>query len=124
MKRAVFEIKQNSVGNYYFIFKDPDRRTHAISCNFPDRAELEICLARVRDAAVVADVWESSRSAGAPPFFRIQPGADGVMFSLIGFQEEIIFSSVPYADKTLCREAISNLKAFSQRAGVVDLTVE
>jgi hypothetical protein len=51
MKRAAFEIKQSATGNYYFTFKSLPEQANIISCSFPDRAELEKCLARVREAA-------------------------------------------------------------------------
>lgn len=124
MRRAAFEIKQNPTGNYYFTFKSSDERTHVISGIFPDRAELEWCLSRVRGVAAIADICIDTDPCKRPPYFWIQPKEDGILFSLIGFKGEIIFSSIPYSDETLCREAIDMLKASSQKAAIVDLTVE
>ncbi len=124
MMRAVFEIKQNPAGNYYFTFKDHYGNKHVISCNFPDRAELEKCIAKVRDAAIIADVCYIGSPEGSPPYFLVKSGADGIIFSLIGFKKEIIFSSVLYSDTELCNEAISILKASSHKACIVDLTIE
>jgi len=124
VKRAVFEIKQNPAGSYYFTFVDPYGKTLVISCNFPDRAELEICIARVRDSAIVANVYNIGEPGGSPPYFLLCSGADGIIFSLIGFKDDIIFSSVPYPNGILCLEAISVLKESSQKACINDLTVE
>lgn len=122
MKRAVFEIKQNSAANYYFTFKNSDDVTLIISCSFPDRAELEKCLSGVRDAAPLAEVSIYPDSSGNPPFFEIQSKKDGCMFSLVGFQGEILFTSVFYSEEKLCRESIHTFKTFSQKAAIVDLT--
>ena len=124
MKRAVFEVKQNPLGNYYFAFKDPYGQTSVISCNFPDRAELESCLAKVRDTAAVADVCRDATNAVSTPFFLVGDDGCGVKFSLIGFYNEIIFSSIPYLDWAACSNAIHMLKANSQRAQVIDLTLD
>ncbi|MEA5137329.1 MAG: hypothetical protein VB035_14460 [Candidatus Fimivivens sp.] len=124
MKRAAFEIKQSATGNYYFTFKNPPEQANIISCSFPDRAELEKCLARVREAAPLADICIGKCPYGGPPYFWIQPKEDGVRFSLVGFKGEIIFSSVPYPDELHCNKAINLLKSCAQRAGTVDLTVE
>lgn len=124
MKRAAFEIKQSATGNYYFTFKSPPEHANIISCSFPDRAELERCLARVREAAPLADICSDKCQYAGPPYFWIQPKEDGVIFSLVGFKGEIIFSSVPYPDEMHCNKAINLLKSCAQRAGTVDLTVE
>ncbi len=124
MKRAVFEIKQSPTGSYYFTFKDCDGKAHVISCSFPDRAELEKCLAAVRDAAAVAEVLEYDSNRARLPCFLIQTKADGVAFSMIGFLGEIIFSSVLYGDEKSCTQAIGIFKALSKKAAVIDLTEE
>lgn len=123
MKRAVFEVKQNPLGNYYFAFKDSNGQTSVISCNFSDRAELESCLAKVRDTAAVADVCHATTSATTAPFFLVDDGEWGVKFSLIGFYGEIIFSSIPYSEWEECSKAIQMLKANTQRAQIIDLTL-
>lgn len=124
MKRAAFEIKQSATGAYYFTFKSPPEQANIVSCSFPDRAELEKCLARVREAAPLAVTFSGNGPYGGPPYFWIQPREDGVIFSLVGFKGEIIFSSVPYPDEMHCNEAINLLKFCAQKAGTVDLTVE
>jgi len=124
MKRATFEVKQSPAGGYYFTLRDPEDRTQVISCGFPDRAELEKGLAGVRDAAVVAEVRAAPAQADSLPCFVIRPCAGGVLFSLIGFRGELLFTSVPQADEARCRDAIGMLKALSQRAHVLDLTEE
>ncbi|WP_037372553.1 YegP family protein [Anaerovorax odorimutans] len=123
-KRAVFEIKQNSIGNYYFTFNDSQCKTTVISRSFSNRAELETCLAHIRDAAMVADVCDCGKQRSIPPYFLMQSDEEGITFSLIGFHGEIIFSSVPYLSEMQCKEAISTLKVSSQRAGIVDLTID
>lgn len=123
-KRAVFEIKQNSIGNYYFTFHDSECKTTVISHSFSNRSELESCLAHIRDAAMIADICDCYMQRGSPPFFITKNDEEGIRFSLIGFHGEIIFSSVPYLSEAQCREAISILKASAQRAGIVDLTTD
>ena len=123
-KRAFFEIKQNPVGNYYFTFHNPEPNTTVISHSFPSRSELESCLARIRDAAMIADIYDCNMPRGSPPYFAIRTDKEGMAFSLIGFRGEIIFSSVPYLNETQCREAIGVLKTSAQRAGVLDLTID
>lgn len=124
IERAIFEIKQSATGNYYFTFKSSDGTVHIISCSFYDRAALEKCLSGVREAAPLADICACADSSGSPPFFWIQPKEDGTIFSLIGFNREVIFSSLSYPDEMQCRQAIITFKASSQKAATVDLTVE
>lgn len=112
------------MGDYYFAFRDPEGGTLVISHSFPDRAELEKCLAGVRDTAMIAEVCGQHDPCPPPPLFKLEKRTDGVTFSLIGYSGEVIFSSVPYTDETLCGEAISVLKSLSRGASVSDLTVD
>ncbi|WP_304509455.1 hypothetical protein [Anaerotignum sp.] len=120
--RSVFEIKQNPSGSYYFTFRSTDEKAHIISCSFPHRAQLEACIAKVRETAPVADI--RIVSSEKTPYFFIQLIEEGISFSLIGFSGERIFSSVFYSDKLLCKEAIYALKASAERAAIIDLTYE
>ncbi len=120
MKRAVFEIKQNPSGSYYFILKSSDEFVRVISCNYPDRAGLEKCLASIRDTAAFAA--DCNCDTPIYPCFKMKRGRDGVAFSLIGFDGEILFTSEPYPDRTQCGQAIGSIKASAQRAGILDLT--
>ncbi|MEA5060369.1 MAG: DUF1508 domain-containing protein [Candidatus Pelethousia sp.] len=124
MGRAVFEIKQTPTDSYYFTFRGVDGDTQVISHSFPDRAELEKCLSCVRDVAPLADVCANLGAYWEQPFFCVQAQEDGLIFSLIGFNGEIIFRSVSYPDAMRCREAIAKLKAFARKAAIVDLTVD
>lgn len=123
-KRAVFEIKQNTTDNYYFTFNFSNGKATVISRSFFNRAELEKCLAQTRETAIVADVCDLSKQQGLPPYFLMQKDKEGITFSLVGFHGEIIFTSLPYLEELKCREAISALKNSSQRAGIVDLTID
>lgn len=123
MKRAVFEIKQSPMGYYYFTFRDNEEETQVVSCSFSNRAELEKCLSEVREAAPFADICTGTSPCGRPPFFWIQQEG-GIVFSLVGFKKEIIFSSVSYPYESQCRTAIDKLKASSRRAAIIDLTVD
>lgn len=120
MKRAVFEIKQSPSGSYYFTLKSPDEFVRVISCNYPDRAGLEKCLANIRDTVAIAD--DCNHDSRIYPCFEMKRGADDVTFSLIGFDGEILFTSEPYPDLAHCRQAIGVIKASAQRAGILDLT--
>ena len=123
-KRAVFEIKQNPVGNYYFTFHNSECKTTVISHSFSNRSELESCLANIRDAAMIADIYNCYMQRGSPPYFIMESDKEGITFSLIGFRGEIIFNSVPYLSEVQCKEAIIVLKTSAQRAGIVDLTID
>lgn len=124
MKRPIFEIKQSPTGSYYFTFKPMDEATHVISGSFPDRAKLERCLSKTRDAAIVAEICNLDEPLSPPPLFIIRGTQEGFMFSLLGYHNEIIFSSTFYADKEKCWDGIKSIKASAQRAAIVDLTVE
>ncbi len=124
MKRAVFEIKQTPTGSYYFTFRGTDGERRVVSSTFLDRAELEKCLSHVRETAPLSEVNEESFQVGKRPFFWVQSKGEEVMFSLIGFRGEIVFSSIPYAKRENCLEAIKDIKACAQRAAVVDYTID
>ena len=121
MKRAVFEIKKNAVGRYYFVFKDAAGQTVVVSCSFGGRSALEKCLASVREAAAVAEVFTDGERV-KPPLFKIQECKDGFDFLLVGFEGELVFSSKPYAEKSDCITAVQYLKSQALDAGTVDLT--
>lgn len=124
MKRAVFEIKQSPTEYYYFTFRSDDQKVRVISGNFQDRAELEKCLSKVRSAAPLAETYTCMNPEGKPPFFWMRAQENGVVFSLIGFKGEIIFSSISYPNELACLEAIKTLKQLSQKAVIQDLTIE
>ena len=119
MKRAVFEIKQNAVGRYYFVFKDSNGQALVASGSFPRRSELEKRLAIVRETAPIAQICDDSVSS-APPFFLLRESCDGFSFSLMGFDGETIFTSKAYYEKSICIQAIENMKNDSLNAGVID----
>ncbi len=121
LQRAVFEIKQNAVGRYYFVFKDPDGKGLIVSKSFADRASLESCVAHVRDKAKVARISECTDGQAQPPLFLIQKYMAGYTFTLIGFEGEIIFSSESYLHKEDCIKNIELLKNQSLNAGILDL---
>lgn len=120
--RPAFEIKQSPTGSYYFTFKNAEGTTHIISCSFPDRAQLEACLANVRGTVPFAPICTDS--CGASPYFIIQQKEQGIFFSLIGFNMESIFCSIFSSDAKRCKEAIHALKVSVQKAIIVDLTYE
>ncbi len=122
MKRAVFEIKQTPTGNYYFIFKDLDGEKQVVSSSFQNRAELEICLSKVRSAAPLSDIRIELDDKIRYPYFLIQKQREGFIFSLIGFVGEYVFSSVVYKDETSCRQALEVIKSNVVHAAVLDLT--
>jgi len=119
VKQAVFEIKRNAVGRYYFIFRDANEAALVVSGSFYDRAQLEKCLAQVREAALVADIAVEGVGEN-PPLFRIDEGPGGLFFSLFGFAGEVLFSSKAYADWCDCIMAIELLKKLAFDAGIVD----
>jgi len=120
MKRAVFEIKQNAVGRYYFVFKDTDGKLLIISKSFPDRSMLEICIAQVREKAKVAGIKENMDDIMQPPLFIINKDISGYAFTLIGFEGEVIFSSESYEQKSECLNSVELLKDLSFDAGIAD----
>lgn len=71
MERAVFEIKQNPVGRYYFIFKGIQGRVIVVSQSFSDRSQLEKCLSNVRSMAKFGEIKENESDKIRFPFFEI-----------------------------------------------------
>jgi uncharacterized protein YegP (UPF0339 family) len=120
MKRAIFEIKQNAVGRYYFILKDTTEKGLVVSRSFSDRSRLETCIAQVRDKAPLAEIKEDLEENMRPPVFFIEKDKTGYTFSLIGFENEVIFSSESYSKKDECIKAIELLKNLALDAGIVD----
>lgn len=120
LKRAVFEIKQNAVGRYYFVYKDLNSHALVVSGSFRRRSELEKCLAIVRETAPIAQICDD-KSNPAPPYFLFRKSYDGFSFSLIGFDGETIFTSKAYKEKSSCIGAIENMKSDSLNAGIIDL---
>ena len=121
MKRAVFEIKINPVGRYFFVFRDAEGTALVVSKSFGGRSQLEKCLADIRDTAQIAALKESAKNKTVPPLFRIENDRESYTFALIGFEGEVIFSSEGYAQRNDCIAAIELLKKLSFDAGIVDL---
>ncbi len=120
MKRAVYEIKQNAVERYYFIFKDVSGKRLLVSKSFADRSALELCLAQIRESARVAEISESTFCKEKLPCFLIQKNLEGYAFSLLGFKGEVIFSSECFADKSDCVQSLGVFKNLSLDAGIED----
>ncbi len=120
MKRAVFEIKQNAVGRYYFIFKDDKNENPVYSGSFGERSELEKSIVSVREASSVAAVCENDCCI-KPPVFKISEVKDGFDFTFIDFNGRIIFTSNPYSEKSFCINAIKKLKCLAFDAKLIDL---
>ncbi|HOO28701.1 MAG TPA: YegP family protein, partial [Lachnospiraceae bacterium] len=59
---------------------------------------------------------------GKPPYFLIHKRQEEYGFSLIGYENEVIFSSVFYQEKSACTEAIRELKDYAQTAVISDMT--
>lgn len=119
-KRALFEIKQNAVGRYYFIFKDLSEKGLIVSKSFPDRSRLETCVAQIRATAIVAGVSGDPLNSIPPPLFIIKSGKTGYTFTLIGFEGEIVFSSECFENREDCIKSIEVLKDLSADAGILD----
>lgn len=119
-KRALFEIKQNAVGRYYFIFKDLSEKGLIVSKSFPDRSRLETCVAQIRATAIVAGVTEDPVNRIAPPLFIIKNENTGYTFTLIGFEGEIVFRSECFQNREDCIKSIAVLKNLSADAGILD----
>ncbi len=122
IKRTIFEIKQNAVGRYYFVFKSLEGKPYIISKSFADRSSLEICIAQIREKAKVAGVTENYPDGIIqPPLFHIITDKGmGYYFVLIGFEGEVIFSSESFAKMYDCICGIEVLKNQSLDAGIVD----
>jgi uncharacterized protein YegP (UPF0339 family) len=121
LKRAIYEIKKNPVGRYYFIFRDTEGTALVVSKSFGFRSQLEKCLADIRDTAQVAAIKESSGDHVSPPLFGIEYHRENYTFFLIGFEGEVIFSSEGYSQKRDCLVAVERLKSLSLDAGIMDL---
>lgn len=120
MKRAVFEIKQNPVGRYYFIFRGIEGTVLVVSQSFSDRSQLEKCISNVRSVAQVGEIKENESDKMQFPFFKIEKENEYYVFFLIGFQGEVIFSSDSYQEKEECVKAIKLFKSLSFHAGILD----
>lgn len=120
MDEAVFEIKRNAVGYYYFIFRTTADISRLCSHSFADRAALERCVADLREIVPIADVEESTSASQAPPRFLVVEAAQGFHFTLHGLQDEHIFTSDPSPDRAHCLRRIRLLKSLISQARVLD----
>lgn len=122
LNNAVFVIKKNPVGRYYFVFQASDCNVLTVSKSFSSRSELEICIVAIREYAQIADVIEGNHQKQAEifPQFLITETQKSYSFSLKGFNNEVVFSSELYKDIKQCQEAIDYLKSTSFDAGVMD----
>ena len=119
MKQAVFEIKRNAVGRYYFVFKNEEEEELLVSGSFSDRPQLEKYLANMRESVQMADIVVGGEVN--PPMFKINIDCEGCTFSLLDFNKEIIYQSDYFAELNDCMLVIIQLKKLSFSAGVADL---
>lgn len=120
MERAYFEIKMNPVGRFYFVFRDSNGAVFATSKSFGGRAQLEKCVADIRETAPLAAVACSLEVYQSLPLFLVQKSAGGFQFMLIGYDGEIIFSSEQHAGRGECNNAVRILKEMAPEAAILD----
>jgi len=120
MKQAVFEIKQNPVGRYYFVLKNQEGEELLVSGSFNDRAQLEKYLANLRESVQMADIAVGNGAVN-PPMFHVETDCKGCYFSLLDFNREIIYQSGYFSGIMDCMQIIVQLKNLSFSAGVMDL---
>ena len=121
MQSAVFEIKQNAVGRYYFVFQSEDNQRLVVTQSFSKRSLLEQCISEIRETAAVAELCDSGQSAD-PPLFQMNQTADGWTCSLLGFSGNLIFISEKYRTKEECIAAVKIIKKLAADAGIIDST--
>lgn len=119
LDQAVFEIKRNPVGQYYFVFRTDSDALRVCSRSFPDRSSLERCIAGIREAGPFA-VVDRETPEQSPPRFLLEKDAHGVRFSLEGFDGERIFTSAAYADPAACLHDIRCVKTLAGDARIRD----
>lgn len=120
MEQAVFEIKQNTVGRYYFVLKNHEDEELMVSGSFGDRAQLEKYLANLRESVQLADI-AIGKGEVKPPMFKVEMDCGSCFFYLLDFNREIIYQSGRYSGIKECMHIIIQLKKLSFSAGVVDL---
>jgi uncharacterized protein YegP (UPF0339 family) len=120
LDQAVFEIKKNPAGQFFFVFRADSDSLRVCSRSFSDRASLERCIAGIREAGPFA-VVDTETSAQSPPRFILLHMPHGFCFSLQGFDGALIFTSEACADRATCLHHISCLKAQAGEARIRDL---
>ena len=120
MDQAVFEIKQNAVGYYYFVYRAANDATRLCSHSFADRAALERCVADMREIVPHAAVEETVTPMQTLPRFLLSQNDQGFQFTLEGLEGERIFTSDPSHDRETCLARIQLLKATIRQAHVLD----
>ena len=116
---AVFEIKRNAIGRYYFVFRYKLHEVLFVSPSFSKRSELEKCISELREAAVVAEICEETEKT-PPPLFLLEASSEGFHFSLLGFSGNVMISSGKYPNKDQCVKIINILKKLAADAGIAD----
>ncbi|PKM93226.1 MAG: hypothetical protein CVU84_16940 [Firmicutes bacterium HGW-Firmicutes-1] len=123
MLRGAFEIKRNAVGQFYFVFKDPNNATVAVSQSFLERSYLEVCVSKIRDEAKFASINDLQHPHHLNPLFDISCNESGeYIFMMISITGEIIMYSEGFDQKELCIEKLEIFKRYAQDARIVDLT--
>jgi len=118
--KTVFEIKKNSVGRYYFVFRYENEEILLISGSYAKRSQLEKCFSDIREAAIVANICEKSTPDNYPAFI-ISEKERKYTFSLVGFGGNDIFCSEFYREKEKCLKVIKILKENCYDIGIIDL---
>ena len=119
MEHAVFEIKKNAVGRYYFVFRIGDGHNLIVTKSFSKRAQLEKCITDLREAAAVAEICDENCSK-LPPSFQVKQTSEGYACTLLGFSGDLIFTGERYKRKEECIRAANMIKEFSGDAGIID----
>jgi len=122
LSHAVFEIKKNAVGRYYFVFKSDDNHNLVVTQSFLKRSEMEKCISEIRETATVAEICERNLSS-KPPFFQLNEDANGWSCSLMGFSGNLVFISEKYKTKQECIGTMNTMKELSADAGIVDTAI-
>jgi uncharacterized protein YegP (UPF0339 family) len=120
VNRAVFEIKLHPVGRLYFVFRDSAGVSRITSKSFGSRASLERCIAGIRETAPLSEIGAASDARSEAPRFQVRESPAGFAFELIGFEGEIIVSSLFHETIADCCEALGRFKRESADAALLD----
>lgn len=120
MQKAVFEIKQNATGSYYFTYYIEAMRLLIVSGSFFKRFALENCIAQIREIAPLSAIARRTEVTSVLPLLRIENGEEGEHFKLIGVQGDIVFQSNIYVEQGMCEQAVKALKELSADAKIID----
>ena len=107
---AMFELKKNGDGQFYFHFLDRDGELILMSGDYPDKQEAEQAISDVRVGSLMSNQIAAGKVPDGETFFVIKNAGGRILVKSILFDSQMVFDNALHSVKdNACVAEISDL---------------